>query len=74
MENAEYRDHLLRKAIAIAERDFDPVTWRACKLTALEDRPAADVAKELGMTINAVYLAKSRVLRHLRSELQGLLD
>jgi hypothetical protein len=32
------------------------------------------VARELGLTVNAVYLAKGRVLRRLRTELHGLLD
>jgi hypothetical protein len=32
------------------------------------------VAQELGITTNAVYLAKSRVLRRLHQELSGLLD
>jgi RNA polymerase sigma-70 factor (ECF subfamily) len=74
LEDAEYREHLLRKALAIAERDFEPLTWRACWLCAMGERPTEEIAKELGMTVNAVYLAKSRVLRHLRNELRGLLD
>ena len=40
----------------------------------VRDRPAADVAAELGISVNSVYLAKSRVLRRLREELAGLLD
>jgi hypothetical protein len=32
------------------------------------------VAAALNLTINAVYLAKSRVLRRLHQELNGLLD
>ena len=39
------------------DQDFD----RACR-----------VAAELGMTVNAVHLAKARVLRRLRGELAGL--
>jgi RNA polymerase sigma-70 factor (ECF subfamily) len=35
--------------------------------------PAA-VASELGLTLNAVLLARSRVLRRLREELRGLVD
>ena len=31
-----------------------------------------DVAAELGLSLNAVILAKSRVLKRLREELQGL--
>ncbi len=37
-------------------------------------RPAEDVARELGVTVNAVYLATSRVLARPRQELDGLLD
>jgi RNA polymerase sigma-70 factor (ECF subfamily) len=36
-------------------------------------RPA-DVAADLGITVNAVFIAKSRVLRRLRQELRGLTD
>jgi hypothetical protein len=32
------------------------------------------VAAELGLSVNAVYLAASRVLARLRQELGGLLD
>jgi RNA polymerase sigma-70 factor (ECF subfamily) len=37
-------------------------------------RPAAEVAAELGIRIDSVYAAKSRVLRRLRQELDGLLE
>ena len=36
--------------------------------------PAGDVAKELGVTLNAIYIAKSRVLTRLRHEAAGLVD
>jgi len=32
------------------------------------------VAAELNLSVNAVYLAKSRVLSRLRQDLAGLLD
>ena len=35
---------------------------------------AGDVARDLGMSENAVYIAKCRVLRRLRRELAGLVD
>ena len=34
----------------------------------------ADVAKELGITPNAVHIAKHRVMRRLRDELDGLME
>jgi len=62
------------RALELMRADFQPVTWQACWEFVVRDRPAAEVAAELGITINTVYLAKSRVLRRLREELAGLLD
>jgi hypothetical protein len=38
------------------------------------ERPATEVAEELGITVNAVYLAKAGVLARFRSDLVGHLD
>ena len=73
-EEAEYRRYVVGRALALMQAEFQPVTWSACWEFVVRDRPAAEVAKELGISVNAVYLAKSRVLRRLRVELAGLLD
>jgi RNA polymerase sigma-70 factor, ECF subfamily len=74
LEEVEYRQHLVAQAVALMQADFEPATWRACWQLVVEGRPAAQVASNLGLTVNAVYLAKSRVLATLRRELDGLLD
>lgn len=74
LDEAEYRSHLVRRALALMQENFEPSTWQACWEFVVNDRPAQDVAAELGVSVNAVYVAKSRVLRHLRHELQWLLD
>jgi RNA polymerase sigma-70 factor (ECF subfamily) len=71
---AEEQQLLLRKALELMQTEFAPSTWRACWGTVAEGRAAADVAAELGMTENAVYIARSRVLRRLRRDLAGLID
>jgi RNA polymerase sigma-70 factor (ECF subfamily) len=68
----EYRDHLIGRAMQVMQADFEPTTWRACWEHVAQGRPAAEVAAELGITVNAVYLARARVLRRLREELDGL--
>ena len=40
----------------------------------VNDWPAAEVARQLGITENAVYIAKLRVLRRLRQELAEFLE
>jgi RNA polymerase sigma-70 factor (ECF subfamily) len=63
---------LVRRVLELIRRDFEEQTFRAFWRTAVDDRPAAEVAAELGTTVEAVYQAKSRVLRRLREELGGL--
>ena len=69
-----YREYLVQRALILIEGDFQPDTWRAWQEFAVAGEPAAEVARKLGMTAHAVYLAKARVLRRLREELNGLLD
>lgn len=73
-EEAEYRRHLVGRALEIMREEFRPTTWRACWASVVDGRPPAEIAGELGISVNAVYVAKSRVLRRLYQELSGLLD
>ena len=70
----EYRQELARRALRLMQTEFAPATWKACWETVVQGRPPADVACELGISENAVYIAKCRVLRRLREELSGLVD
>ena len=61
----EYERRLFRWAAERVRGQFQDATWRAFYQTAVEGRRAADVAAALGMTVAAVYLAKSRVMARL---------
>ncbi|MFK7737423.1 MAG: hypothetical protein AB8B50_15415 [Pirellulaceae bacterium] len=74
LSEQEYARQLVRKAVDLMKTEFEYSTWRACWLSVVEQVPVKEISDELGITINAVYLAKSRVLRRLRGELEGLLD
>lgn len=63
---------LAKQALALMQTDFSEPTWKAFWRTAIDGQRAADVADELGLPLAAVYMAKSRVLRRLREELDGL--
>ena len=65
---------LAERAARLIRADFNPATWAAFWATTVEDRPANEVALELGLSVNAIYLARARVLHRLRQELDGLLD
>ena len=70
----EHDEHLAARALKVVEGDFAPATWAAFCRQVLDGRPAAKVAAELGLSVNAVLLAKSRVLKRLRAELPGLAE
>jgi len=67
--DAEIENERLLAAVAAVQVEFETDSWRAFWLTTVDGRRATDVAFELGMTRNAVYLAKSRVLKRLRAVL-----
>ncbi len=64
----EYRLQLFAAAARTVRRDVTAPTWRAFELTAVEGRPAAEAATELGLSVAAVYLARSRVMARIKHE------
>lgn len=70
----EYHQHLVVRALELMRVHFQPATWQACWQVVVEGRKPADVAGELGISLAAVYTAKSRVLHRLRQELEGMWD
>ena len=65
---------ILRGAMELVRNEFEPRTIEVFMRSVLENRTAARIAEEYGMTVDAVYKAKSRVLRRLRQEVAELLD
>ncbi len=71
------RDHdayLAARAMNAVQGDFAPTTWAAFRRQVFDGLKPSAVAIELDLTLNAVLLAKSRVLKRLREELNGLIE
>jgi RNA polymerase sigma-70 factor (ECF subfamily) len=62
-----------RQLLSVVRRDFSPTTWQAFLRVMQGERPA-DVAADLKISVNAVYVAKSDVIKRLRQEMAGLTD
>ena len=60
---------LYRRAMNLIRAEFEEHSWQAFLRVAVEGHSVKDVAADLGITPNAVYIAKSRILRRLREEL-----
>jgi RNA polymerase sigma-70 factor (ECF subfamily) len=68
----EYQRQLFIRGADRARPYFAEATWQAFWLTTVEDTAAGEVAERLGMSVGAVYTAKSRVLDRIRQEIQQL--
>jgi RNA polymerase sigma factor (sigma-70 family) len=63
---------LLAEAEARVQLQVSPRDWKIFRSLAVDGRPGPDMARELGMTVTAVLMAKSRVQQKLRQEVRRL--
>jgi RNA polymerase sigma-70 factor (ECF subfamily) len=65
--------NFFRRALELIRGEFADGTWRAFLLVVVDERRPADVAEELGKSLGAIYVAKSKVLQRLRAEFADLI-
>jgi RNA polymerase sigma-70 factor (ECF subfamily) len=63
---------VVRRLLDLIEPEFASSTWRAFRSVMFEGKKEDIVSTELGISVNAVFIAKSRVLSRLRQEMKGL--
>ena len=72
--NREYDQHVLATLLNQIEIEFRPSTWEAFKRVAVDGAKPADVAAELEVTVNSVFIAKSRVMARLKAVGKYMID
>jgi RNA polymerase sigma-70 factor (ECF subfamily) len=72
--DAEHDQYVTRRLLEMIRPSFEPKTWRAFERVVLDGAKPDAVAAELDVTVNVVYIARSRVLTRLREVGQGLID
>ena len=70
----EYRQRLFDWAAEKARPEFQPATWDAFWLTAVDSVSVKEVAAQLGISIGAIYIARSRVIARLRELVETVAD
>lgn len=70
----EHDCHVMSRLLQEIEPHVAPSTWQAFRRVVLDGQDEEAVAKELGLSVNAVFIAKSRVLARLRREAKELID
>lgn len=66
--------HVVQRLLALIQPDFEESTWQAFRGVMFDGDKPAQVAARLGISVNAVLLAKSRILARLRQEARGLVE
>lgn len=70
----EHDRHVTRVLLERIRPNFEPATWEAFERVVLRGQTASATAAALGTTVNAVFIAKSRIMTQLRTLGAGLLD
>jgi RNA polymerase sigma-70 factor (ECF subfamily) len=73
-EEATEASLLYQRALELLRTEFEERSWQAFWRVVVEGQWPEDVARDLQMSVNAVYLAKSRILRRLRLEFADLIE
>ena len=68
----EYDRRLFEWAAEQVRGSFEQTTWQAFWSTAVDGQTPKEVAQSLGMSVGAVYIAKSRVLGRIKEQIQEL--
>lgn len=68
----DYYRSLFNWAAERIRGEFQGSTWRAFWQTTIDERDGKAVAESLGLSVGAVYVAKSRVIARLKEELRGV--
>lgn len=70
----EFERNVVHRALQIMKTDFEEKTWKACWEQVVNDKSGKEVAEMFGMSVAAVYQARTKVLRRLRQDLVGIID
>lgn len=70
--DAEYRRSLFQRAAELVRGEVKESTWRAFWETGVEGREPGEVAGELGLSVGAVYIARSRVMARMRGKIEEI--
>lgn len=70
----EHDTHVAGQLLLQLEQEFTSATWQAFRRQVVEGTSASKTAQEMGLSVNAVLIAKSRIMKRLRQLSTGLLD
>jgi RNA polymerase sigma-70 factor (ECF subfamily) len=69
----QHDQHIMQRLLELIRGRFAAQTWEAFRLQMFEEKSPEETAAALALSLNQVYVAKSRVLSALRKAAEGLI-
>ena len=69
---AEWQQYAFARACAQVRNAVKEPTWQAFWRTAVDGQSCKEVARDLGLSVGAVYHARSRILEQLRQQIDSM--
>jgi RNA polymerase sigma-70 factor (ECF subfamily) len=70
----DYCRNLVASAIDLMRKEFAPQTWEALKQFVSTGKTAQEISHTTGVSTSTIYAAKSRLMKRLRQDLEGLME
>jgi RNA polymerase sigma-70 factor (ECF subfamily) len=70
----EHDQFVVNRLLALIRKEFTSTSWESFRLTVVEGKTPAVVAESLCVSVNAVLISKSRILKRLRQLGRGLIE
>ncbi len=70
----EHDRHLVEKLLELVRCEFSATSWQAFRLVVLEGTTPTEAAEQLAISVNAVLIAKSRILGRLKQIGEGMIQ
>lgn len=70
----QHDQYVLEHLLELVRHDFKPSTYEAFRRLALNNESVDEVAQDLGISVNAAFVARSRVMKRLREKGAGLMN
>jgi RNA polymerase sigma-70 factor, ECF subfamily len=71
--DVEWKREALNWAAAQVRSEFEPATWDAFWLTAVEGQSPKSASAKTGKSLGAVYIARTRIMKRIRTKVDELL-
>lgn len=72
--NERFHQHIFSEALIRCQPHFSEETWKMFQRSWIDKLEPEQVARELQISVDQIYVARSRVLKRLRSEVAVLAD